>query len=185
MSTQQICNGLVLIAIATSLLFSASSWGANININFTGVISPGTCDIDVDPPSLNLGNVDMLALQAGDAMENADTFNLNVKNCALAVPTTLRPAVQIDGEGFDAGGTFLFRGSDSTSHGIGVIVLDGAGSALKAGDYLDFGNVGGLPNATMATYIVAVSCGPAAACATNNTAPGGLVARIMFNFRYY
>lgn len=185
MSILRICNQLAPIALLILLLFTAESKASNININFTGFISPGTCDVDVTPPSLDLGKVDMFALQSGDAMENPSTFSINLANCALVIPTILRPALQIDGEGFDAGGTYLFRSSDSTSRGIGVTVLDGNGTPLKAGDYLDFGNTGGLPNASQATYIVAVSCGPAVDCAANNISPGRLVARIMFNFRYY
>ncbi len=185
MRIQRICSGWVGLLFASALLFSAGSRAANINIHFSGFISPGSCDVSLSRSSLDLGNVDMLSLKAGDVLANTTDFNVSVMNCYLSMATTFRPAVQIDGEGFDANGKFLFRSRDSVSKGIGIQLNDSSGNPLKAGEYIDLGGPGSVPGDSLLPFFVGVTCGSAADCAASNMTPGRLIARIVFNFRYY
>ncbi|BDH47360.1 hypothetical protein TUM12370_34040 [Salmonella enterica subsp. enterica serovar Choleraesuis] len=181
----------LLVVLAGAYFCAPVSQAANININFTGFITPGSCDVDLDRPALNLGNVDFLSLKAGAQLANIASFNASIHNCYLSLATTYRPAIQITGEGFDADGKFLFRSADSASSGIGVLLYHSAGApqyadaSLKSGDYIDLGGAGSTPSDTSLPFFVGVSCGSVADCAANAISPGSLVSRIMINFRYY
>lgn len=164
---------------------------ANININFKGFIRPGSCDVDIDQSSLNLGDVDYFTLKVGNVLLNPTQFNVSISNCYLAKATTLRPAIQIDGEGFNADGKFIFRSSDSTANGIGILLYKGGDSpqyseqSIKSGDYIDLGGSGTIPEDSIIPFYVGVTCGSVTDCTSTNVVPGKMVARIIFNYRYY
>lgn len=191
MNTPLAFKFLSILSLLATLFFVKDSLASIVNINFTGFIMPGSCNVDLDRPALNLGNIDMLSLQKGAILANVSGFNATVRNCYLSQPSTYRPAIEISGEGFNADGKFLFRSSDSSSRGIGVALYKNASSpqysdlSLKSGDYIDLGGVGTIPADTTLPFFVGVTCGSASNCVSSNIAPGRLISRIMINLRYY
>ncbi|HBT2490136.1 TPA: type 1 fimbrial protein [Klebsiella aerogenes] len=188
---QRFCNGLIIILFGLMFSYISISFAANININFKGFIRPGSCDVDLDQSSLNLGDADYFTLKVGNVLLNPTKFNVNISNCYLVKNTILRPAIQIGGEGFNADGKFIFSSRDSTANGIGVLLYKGVDSpsysdpSIKAGDYIDLGGSGAIPEDSIIPFYVGVTCGSVTDCASTNVVPGKMIARIIFNYRYY
>lgn len=191
MLTQRICNGLIIFAISITMFYTTKPYATNININFSGFIKPGSCEVDLDRSFLQLDNVDYLTLKSGNALLSINKFIVNVHNCYLLANTILRPAIQIDGEGFYAGTKFFFQSSDSSARGIGALLYQGDDApqyeapSLKTGDYIDLGGSGSVPEDIKIPFYVGISCGSVSDCNSVDVTPGKMVARIIFNFRYY
>lgn len=187
----QIYNIIRILITCCFLGYSTWTYSANININFNGFIKPGSCEVDLDQPSLNLGDIDYFTLKSGNALLNVTKFNVSVHDCFLSADTILSPVIQIDGEGFNANGKFIFRGSDSTTKGVGILLYKGIDSpqyndiSLKPGDYIELGVSGSVPADTIIPFNVGVSCGSISDCNTSDINPGKMISRIIFNFRYY
>lgn len=188
---RRICDGVIIVVFGLIILYISKSFAANININFHGFIKPGSCDVDLDKPSLNLGDTDYFTLKSGNTLLNPTQFNVNISKCFLVKSNVLRPAIQIDGEGFNASGKFIFSSNDSAAKGIGVILYKGnsmpefSDASLKPGDYIDLGGSGAMPEDSNIPFYVGVSCGSVTDCSSANVTPGKMVARIIFNYRYY
>ncbi|HDS5326014.1 fimbrial protein [Klebsiella aerogenes] len=188
---KRICDGVIIVIFGLIILSISKSFATNININFHGFIKPGSCDVDLDKPSLNLGDADYFTLKTGNILLNPTQFNVNISKCFLAKNTILRPAIQIDGEGFNASDKFIFSSNDSSAKGIGVILYQGNSvpeyydTSLKSGDYIDLGGTGAIPEDSIIPFYVGVSCGSVTDCSSINVTPGKMVARIIFNYRYY
>lgn len=191
MLIQRICDGLIFLTFALIVVCISQSEAANVNINFNGFIKPGSCEVDLDQPVLDLGDTDYFTLKTGNGILNIKNFNLNVHNCFLSASTILKPAIQIDGDGFNADGKFFFHGKDSTAKGIGVLLFNNNGNpqysdqSLRPGDYIELGGVGQKPDDTVLPFYVGVSCGSVTDCASVEVTPGKMISRIIFNFRYY
>ncbi|RSV97762.1 type 1 fimbrial protein [Klebsiella aerogenes] len=191
MFMKRICDGVKIVIFGLIILNISKSFATNININFHGFIKPGSCDVDLDKPSLNLGDADYFTLKTGNTLLNPTQFNVNVSKCFLAKKTILRPAIQIDGEGFNASDKFIFSSNDSSAKGVGVILYQGNSlpkyydASLKSGDYIDLGGTGATPEDSIIPFYVGVSCGSVTDCSSTNVTPGKMVARIIFNYRYY
>ncbi|HGL3854574.1 TPA: fimbrial protein [Klebsiella aerogenes] len=188
---KRLCNGLIFLTFGLIVIYISNSYATNININFQGFIKPGTCDVDLDQPSLNLGDADYFTLKTGNILLNPSKFNVNISNCYLSKATVLRPAIQIEGEGFIASDKYIFSSNDSSAKGIGVLLYKSSDTpnysdtSLKNGDYIDLGGSGSIPEDLTIPFYVGVSCGSVTDCSSTTVGPGKMVARIIFNYRYY
>ncbi|MFC0227965.1 fimbrial protein [Serratia aquatilis] len=183
MNLNTLCHRAMVLAVLT--LFSLGAQA--VTLNFSASIVQGTCTLSLDKSVLPLGEVPQASLRSG-VLTNLQPFTLRAENCVGVTGNAQQPGIALLGAGATQDGKWLFRSSDSTAGGAGVMVVQGATSPsyaateVKSGDFFPLAAVGQAPTDQALPFFAGVSCGGSAGCATAR--PGAVTANLMFVFAY-
>lgn len=178
-------KSFLLLALALSVLGSVSAQA--VTLNFSAVLNPGTCTFSLDKSTLALDSINLAQLTPS-TLQVAQPFTLIVKDCS-GTDAILAPVIDISGDGLTQDGKWLFRSSDSTASGIGVMlvktdVTPGYGDLeVKDGDNIPLAAAGVNPPDQNIKFYAGITCG-SLACASGSLSPGTLTARVLFNLAY-
>ncbi|VXC69869.1 conserved exported hypothetical protein [Enterobacterales bacterium 8AC] len=169
------------------LILSLGSLAAQaVTLNFSASIVQETCSLSLDKSVLSLGEVPQTSLRSG-ALVNLQPFSLRA-DCSPVSSGLQQPVIEITGAGASQDGKWLFRSSDSTAGGAGVMLVQSAtapayaATEMKSNAILPLAGVGQSPNSQELPFFAGVSCGGSTGCAT--VKPGALTANVMFIFAY-
>ncbi|WP_051916661.1 MULTISPECIES: fimbrial protein [unclassified Serratia (in: enterobacteria)] len=175
-------NALILIALSL-----CSQAVHAVTLNFSASIVQSTCSLSLDKSVLPLGDVPQASLRSG-ALVNLKPFSLRVDNCSGVAGGSQQLVILVVGAGATQDGKWLFRNSNSTAGGAGVMLVQGdtppsyTATEVKPGDYFPLAGVGQVPVNQEFPFFAGVSCGGSTGCATIK--PGALTANLMFMFAY-
>jgi type 1 fimbria pilin len=157
-----------------------------ITLNFSAMLTSGTCTFDLDKSTLFLGHVSTTQMKPTTLLAT-QPFTLRVTRCIGADPT-LTPVVSVTGTGMDQGGKWVFRENSSVATGAGVMLVktstppDYSAAETKDGDTFPLAPTGTVPGDQSHTFFAGLTCGSAATC--GRTTVGTLTARIVFSLDY-
>jgi type 1 fimbria pilin len=158
-----------------------------VTLNFSATIMPGTCSLSLDKSVLPLDEMSQARLRSG-VLLNSQPFTLKAGNCDGVATAGLQPVITVSGEGVNQDGKWLFRSSDSSAGGGGVMLVQSANmpnynsNEVKPADYYPLAAVGQIPVGKDLPFFAGISCGGSTGCAT--VKPGKVIARITFTFAY-
>jgi len=183
MHLNRLCHkALLLLALSLGSLAAQA-----VTLNFSASIVQGTCSLSLNKSVLPLGAVPQASLRSG-SLVNLQPFSLKADNCSGVAGGSQQPVITVLGAGGTQDGKWLFRSSDSTATGAGVMLVQGATSPtyaateVKPGDSFPLAGVGQAPSNLELPFFAGVSCGGSTGCAT--VKPGALAANVMFIFAY-
>lgn len=171
-----------LLVLAGSCLLSAPV--PAVTINFSAVLTDGTCTLSLDKSTLPLGTLSQAQLRPGQ-LNVQQPFTLFVQDCTSG--GSLTPQVTITGNGVTQDNKWLFRNAGS-AEGVGIVVIQSATvpaysqPEVKDGTIITLANVGQIPANQALTFYAGASCGGSTGCAS--TGMGGVTASLMFTFAY-
>jgi type 1 fimbria pilin len=173
--------------MACAVLLATASLGGTptqaVTLNFSAVLTPGTCTFDLDKSTLSLGYISS-KLMLPATLVAAKPFTLKVSRCS-GIDPALTPVVSVTGDGVDQGGKWLFRDTSSTAAGTGVMLVktssppDYSATETKNGDTFALAKRGENPVDQDMTFYAGLTCG---VCAS--VAAGKVTARITFSLDY-
>ncbi|CAI0836655.1 type 1 fimbrial protein [Serratia fonticola] len=175
---------LISLAMVTGL---TSSTAPAVTLNFSATIMPGTCSLSLDKSVLPLDEMSQARLRSG-ALINSQPFTLKAGNCDGVATAGLQPMITVSGEGVTQDGKWLFRSSDSSAGGSGVMLVQSANmpnynsTEVKPTDTYPLAAMGQIPVGKDLPFFAGISCGGSTGCAT--VKPGKVIARITFTFAY-
>ncbi|MFZ1872506.1 MAG: fimbrial protein [Chania sp.] len=175
----------LLMLVTLSALMSKSA--PAVTLNFSAVLNPGTCTFSLDKSTLTLDSINLSQLTSS-TLRVAQPFTLMVKDCS-GTDAVLAPVVDISGDGLTQDGKWLFRSSDSTASGMGIMLVktDVTPSygdiEVKNGDNIPLAAAGVNPPDQNIKFYAGITCG-SLACASGPLSPGTLTARVLFNLAY-
>ncbi|MHA7847364.1 fimbrial protein [Serratia sp. D1N4] len=176
---------LLLTMWALSALVGAPAQA--VTLNFSAILNPGTCTFSLDKSTLALDSVHLSQL-APSTLQAAQPFTLTVQDCS-GTDAALAPVVNVSGDGIARDSKWLFRSSDSTTSGVGVMLVKtdvppGYGSTeVKNGDNIPLAAAGVNPLDQNIRFYAGITCG-SLACTSERPTPGTLTARVLFNLAY-
>lgn len=177
---------LLYIAVLAALMSIAIGSAQAVIINFSAMLNPSTCTFSLDKGTLALGGIPRAALQPATLVA-AQPFTLQVRDCSGS-DASLTPVVSVSGDGVSQGGKWLFRSSESTAAGVGIMLVKGDAppnynqTEVKNGDDLTLADKGVVPLDQNLMFYAGMTCGTATTCATAGA--GSLTARILFTLAY-
>ena len=157
-----------------------------VTINFSAVLASGTCTLNLDKSSLYLG-AEVRQNFKPNTLSNTSLFRLFISDCQDTDPT-LRPAIQISGEGVMQAGRWLFHSQESTAENVGVMLFQQANAPsyndaeVKNGDVITIADKGVNPQDQSMTFQAGMTCGDGQNC--GRISAGKIKARILFSIYY-
>lgn len=157
-----------------------------VTLNFSAILTDGTCEISVNKSVLSLGDVSASQLKA-NKMVAAQPFQLNIQNC-VSVSASTAFSIKVSGTGRVQDGKWLFGNSNGAENGPGIMLVqsstlpDYSNSEIRDGSTIAFGEKGITPPDQSLTFYAGVSCGGNTGCAT--VTPGTVSATVMFDLEY-
>lgn len=183
-SIQRYRRIVLIILIACSF---GSMPGLAITVDFSAVLTNGTCTLSLDKSTLLLGNISTLQLRPNHLVA-PQPFTLSVQNCTAQAIDSLTPVVTITGDGVTQDNKWLFRNAESAA-GTGILVMqsksvpDYGQSEINNNSVLALASAAGQkPNDQTFTFYAGASCGGSTGCALVDT--GHVTANLMFTFAY-
>lgn len=155
-------------------------------LNFSAVLTNGTCTLSLDKSTLSLGTITKSQLRANQLVA-PQPFTLSVQNCTGEAGTGLKPVVTITGNGVTQDNKWLFRNAEA-ARGTGIVVIQSATvpqysqSEIKNNTVLSLAGAGQIPANQTFIFYAGASCGGSSGCTT--VATGGVTANLMFTFAY-
>jgi len=158
-----------------------------IDLNFSAVLTSGTCTFDLDKNTLQLGRIHLKEM-AASTLKAVQPFTLTVSRCTGSVPGLI-PVVYVSGEGINQAGKWLFRSSaGSTATGMGVMLVksdtppDYSYQEVENDSTFKLAASGAVPTDQDLQFYAGLTCGNATTC---STATAGIVtARIIFKLDF-
>ncbi|HDC4820310.1 fimbrial protein [Enterobacter bugandensis] len=136
MNKSVITMGFLLAAIASPSSHAAPGKGAG-TIEFTGMITASTCDVDINGqggnPTIDMGTISSSAFKEKGDVAGIHRIQIELSNCDTAV---LKSAGARFGGAYDANDNNLLAlktGGDAAT-GLGIEFLNEDGTSLKLGD---------------------------------------------------
>lgn len=177
-------------ALAATLLLAALH-GAPLRaetLNFSAVLTPGTCAFSLDKSTLALGYVPLSHI-APSTLVAAQPFTLTVSDCGGGTHMKT-PAVKVSGAGITQDGKWLFRDTSfpSASVGVGIMLVKTdvppvyAQAEVKNDATFPLDTSGSAPEDHRMTFYAGLTCGSAATCASAKA--GKVTARITFSLDF-
>ncbi|CAM4293848.1 fimbrial protein [Serratia silvae] len=176
----------LLVTLAIGAGFTNSTAQA-VTLNFSATVVEGTCSLSLDKSVLQLNDTSQARLGSG-VLINPQPFILKADNCSGVAGGSLQPVITVNGDGVTQDGKWLFRSSDSTAGGAGVILVQSSNTPsysnteVKPADAFPLAGVGQIPVDKELPFFAGISCGGSTGCATVKT--GTVTARITFTFAY-
>lgn len=157
-----------------------------VTLNFSATLTTGTCTFSVDKSTVSMG-VSSLSRMPASTLIKVQSFTLFVSGCVGSDPV-LTPVIHVTGDGFNQAGKWLFRSADSTSTGLGIMLVKGSGvpgydsPEVKHDDTIDLAPKGTVPADQNHTFYAGLTCGTATTC--SSATPGTINARVLFALDY-
>lgn len=157
-----------------------------VTLNFSALLTNGTCTLSLDKSTLPLGLIAKSQLRPNQLVV-PQPFILSVQNCTGQAGGSLKPTVTITGNGVTQDNKWLFRNAGSAA-GIGILVIRSESvpsynqSEIKNNSTIQLANAGQVPVNQAFTFYAGASCGGSTGCA--RTATGDVTANLMFTFAY-
>ncbi|MFV8908426.1 fimbrial protein [Serratia fonticola] len=177
-------NAVLAVMLAGGTLLSPPGWA--ITLNFSAVLTDGTCTLSLDKSILPLGTINQSALRPNQLVA-PQPFTLFVQNCTSQQGSNLQPTVNISGSGVTQDNKWLFRQAGSAT-GTGIVVIqsqsvpDYSQPEVQNNTVLPLANAGQTPVDQAFTFYAGASCGGSTGCAS--LATGEVTATLMFTFAY-
>lgn len=155
-----------------------------VTINFSAILTDGTCTLSLDKSTLPLGSIALSQLRPAQ-LNAQQPFTLFVQDCTSG--GSLTPQVTISGNGVTQDNKWLFRNAGSAA-GVGIVVIrsdtapDYSAPEVKDGTSIALANAGQIPANQALTFYAGASCGGSTGCAS--TGAGDVTASLMFTFAY-
>ncbi|OMQ23691.1 fimbrial protein [Serratia oryzae] len=171
-----------VLALTWSVVLAAPAQAETIN--FSAMLTNGTCALSLDRSILPLGTVSPLQFTPGRLLA-PKPFTLFIRNCTGSGLFT--PQVSVFGNGVTQDNKWLFRNAGSAA-GIGIMVIqsdtvpDYSQSEIKDGTIIQVANTGQIPADQELTFYAGASCGGTTGCAEIGS--GEVTATLMFDFAY-
>ncbi len=172
------------------LLMMRGAQAESYNYNLATTILVGTCAVTASDSAVTLPDVDRDTLSSG-TLQQLHPLTISVRSCVGVGGVGAHPVLRVSGTTVapEKSGDYLFNdgGTNSTAEGYGIVVSKLNETAWNPANLVKNGDTLTLPNInTDNTVYVAVGCGDAAACSSNNAphAPGSISAGITFAFLY-
>lgn len=183
------CVKFVFTAISLLIYSVASLAGeSSTTLNFTANFIPGTCDISIEPKSINWGAQQSLDIKnAGVQGFGPEPFAVKYENCN---GYGVKPTLNIKGTAFYAG-INLFSNTNNTDnesaigYGIRLSRSESANIALSNNDNITVGSENeslSVLNNTSTEFLASLSCGND--CDASTLRNGNLRATVTFQFLY-
>lgn len=176
------CYRKVVLVLAGSVLLVAPVQA--VTINFSAVLTNGTCALSLDRSILPLGTISQPELKPGRLIAQ-QPFTLFIRNCTSGGNFT--PWVTVSGQGVTQDNKWLFRNAGSAA-GVGIVVIqsdtlpDYSQSEVRDGTTIKVANTGQIPVDQELTFYAGASCAGSTGCASIGS--GEVAATLMFNFAY-
>jgi len=157
-----------------------------ITLNFSAILADPTCTISLDKNVLSLGDVSGSQLKANKIVA-AQPFQLNIQNC-ISISGSAAYSILVSGSGSLQDGKWLFKNSDGTENGTGIVLVqsntlpDYSNSELSDGSAVEMGGAGVTPADQSLAFYAGLSCGSDNGCTT--VTPGTVSATVMFDLVY-
>lgn len=174
------------IAALLSLCCLIPQTAGAVTLNFSAVLTNGTCSLSVDKGTLSLPSITLAGLQP-QRLYSTQPFTLSITECTGGGTSGLTPVVAVAGAGESQDSKWLFRQPNSTP-GVGVMVFKSDveptfnTAEIGNGATIPVGAVGANAVAQKIQFYAAASCLSAQSCA--DVAPGTVTANLMFIFTY-
>lgn len=182
-TTQRYRKSALAALIATSAVLSAPV--QSVTLNFSAVLTDGTCTLSLDKSTLELGTITKSQLRAGQVVA-PQPFVLSVQGCNGG-GTSLTPTVTVTGNGIYQDNKHLFRNAGSAA-GTGILVFlsnsvpEYNDQELRVGTKIIVSPKGTVPADQEINFYAGVSCGGITGCDATGT--GNVTANLMFSFSY-
>ncbi|WP_421081365.1 fimbrial protein [Serratia fonticola] len=157
-----------------------------VTLDFSAVLTNGTCTLSLDKSTLPLGVIAKSQLRPNQLVA-PQPFTLSVQDCTGSAGGSLKPVVTIAGTGTTQDSKWLFRNAGSAAN-TGILVIQSASvpdysqPEVKNNSVLSLANPGQIPVNQTFTFYAGASCGGSTGCAT--VATGDVTATLMFTFLY-
>lgn len=180
------CRKCLWSLLISALLALSSSSALAVTINFSAVITRGTCSFSLDKSLLPLGYVGRAELKPASLLA-VQPFTLWVRDCNLSTDGVI-PVVSVSGEGVSQGGKWLFRSGDSVAKNVGVMLVKSdlppsySEPEVKNGDIFPLAGRGVNPVDQPLRFYAGMTCGSSDTCAAAGV--GSLTARILFTLSF-
>lgn len=183
-SAQRYLKATLAVVLAGGGAVSAPAQA--VTLDFSAVLTDGTCTLSLDKSTLPLGVIAKSQLRPNQLVA-PQPFTLSVHDCTGSAGGSLTPVVTIGGTGATQDGKWLFHNARSAANtGIMVIqsgsVPDYSQSEVKNNSVLSLAPPGQIPGNQTFTFYAGASCGGSTGCATVTT--GDVTATLMFTFLY-
>ncbi len=181
------CNKRTLLLTIWALSALIGQPVQAVTLNFSAILNPGTCTFSLDKSTLALDSVH-LSQFAPATLQAAQPFTLTVQDCS-GTDASLAPVVNVSGDGITRDSKWLFRSSDSSASGVGVMLVKTdvppayGSTEVKNGDNIPLAAAGVNPPDQNIRFYAGITCG-SLACTSDPITPGTLTARILFNLAY-
>ncbi|ENY3730631.1 hypothetical protein A3N51_08540 [Enterobacter kobei] len=157
-----------------------------VTVDFSAVLTNGTCTLSLDKSTLPLGIIAKSQLRP-NKLVNPQPFTLSVQDCTGVAGGSLKPFVTIAGTGTIQDGKWLFRNTGSAAN-TGILVIqstsvpDYSQPEVTNSSVLSLANPGQIPVNQAFTFYAGASCGGSTGCAM--VATGDVTATLMFELAY-
>ena len=157
-----------------------------VTLNFSAVLTDGTCALSLDKSTLPLGDVSLSQLRPNKLVAPRP-FTLSVQECTGSEGSSQQPVVTVTGNGATQDGKWLFSNTGSVGS-TGILVIqsdfepDYSQPEVKNHTQIPLAAPGQIPVNQSLTFYAGASCGGTTGCA--NVATGDVTATLMFTFSY-
>lgn len=157
-----------------------------VTLDFSAVLTNGTCTLSLDKSTLPLGVINTSRLRPNQLVA-PQPFTLSVRDCTGSSGGSLKPVVTVTGTGATQDGKWLFRNTGSAAN-TGFLVIQSATvpdysrPEVKNNSVLSLADAGQIPVNQTFTFYAGASCGGSSGCAA--VATGDVTATLMFTFTY-
>lgn len=186
MYLMQSYHRIILIVLIICCFWSIRK-GLAVTVDFSAVLTNGTCTLSLDKSNLPLGSISISQLRPNQLI-SPQPFALSIQNCTAQGIDSLTPAVTIMGDGITQDNKWLFRNAQSAA-GTGILVMQSKSipnytqSEIKNNSVLTLASAAGqAPVNQIFTFYAGASCGGSTGCASVET--GDVTANLMFTFAY-
>ena len=177
---------VLALVLTSGCVLSVPVLAQQLTLDFSAVLTNGTCTLSLDKSTLQLGAIGKSQLRANQFIA-PQPFVLSVKDCTGSAGGSLKPVVTIEGTGAIQDGKWLFRNAGSAA-GTGILVIQSTSlpgysqSEVKNKSVLSLANAGQIPINQTFTFYAGASCGGSSGCAS--VATGDVTATLMFTFTH-